>query len=153
MLRTFMSYWVWMLLVHMWCVCLYVHQILRKKLLIEPLKNELPIFLSIEIYLSNLFCIFLKTGFSCKAFDCDTYDHPLILSDQADIFITDTLKYFPEVESTVLISDIPIRIYRVLNFKNLVLCKTFMHFVYKKKTSEIFKKSSKIPLTYSHRWI
>ncbi len=35
-------------------------------------------------------------------------NHPLTSSDRAEIFTKDTLKYLPEVESAVLISDVSV---------------------------------------------
>ncbi len=117
------------------------HQIRHKKLSMESLKNQLLTLLGEKIHCSNLFYVFLKTSFSCKAPNCATYNLPWTSSDRAEIFTTDTLKYPPEVESGVLISDVSIRIYRVLNVKNFVLAKTFTYFFYKKKESEIFEKA------------
>jgi hypothetical protein len=117
------------------------HQIRHKKLSIEWLKNQLSTLLGEKIHCSNLFYVFLKTSFLCKAPNCDTGNHPLTSSDRAEIFTKDTLKYLPEVESAVLISDVSVRIYRVLNVKNFLLAKTFTYFFYKKKESEIFEKA------------
>jgi hypothetical protein len=75
-----------------------------------------------------------KIGFSCKALNCAQHTHtPLTLSDRAEIFITDTLKYHPEVKLAVLISDDCIRIYRVLKARNSVLARTFKYFFIKKE--------------------
>jgi hypothetical protein len=129
-----------MLLVYIPRVCRYDHQIRHNKLPIQPLKNEFSTFLYNEIYFSNLFCIFLKNRFSCKAFGCDTYEHPLTLSDRAEIFTTDTSKYPLEVESTVLISHDPIRIYTVLIPRKPGLARTFTYFFKKKEKVRFSKK-------------
>ena len=84
---------------------------------------------------------FSKTSFSPKRLIVTRTTPPLTSSDRAEIFTTDTLKYSPEVESAVLVSHLFIRIYRVLNVKNLVLAKTFTYFFYKKKESEIFENA------------
>jgi hypothetical protein len=62
-----------------------------------------------------------------------------MVSDRAEIFITDTLKYPPEVQLAVLISDDCIRIYRLLKAMNSVLTRTFRYFFIKKEGSEIFE--------------
>jgi hypothetical protein len=130
-----------MLLVHMPHACRYDHQIRHKKLSIESLKNQLSIFLGEKIHCSNLFYVFLKTSFLCRSPHCVTYDPPLTSSDRAEIFIANILNYRPEIESTVLISDVPILIYRVQNTENLVLAKTFTYFLYKKnKKVRVLKK-------------
>jgi hypothetical protein len=108
---------------------------------INELKNELSIFLCNEIHYSNLFCVSLKTSFWRTALNCATYDPPVTWSDWAEIFTIDTWKYPPEVELGVFISDLPIRIYRVLKARNPVLARTFRYFFYKKKESEIFEKA------------
>ena len=113
--------------------CRYNHQILHKKMSIESLKNQLSIFRGEKIYCSNLFYVFLKTSFSCTVPNCGTYNLPFISSDRAEIFTTDTLKYPPEVESAVLISDASIRICRVLNAKKPVFQRTFRYFFYQQK--------------------
>ena len=88
----------------------YDHQIRHKKLSIKSLKNQLSTFLGEKIHCSKLFCVFLKTSFSCKVPNCSTYNLPLTSSDRAEIFTTDTWTYPPEVKSTVFVSDFPIRI-------------------------------------------
>jgi hypothetical protein len=119
-----------------------------KKLSIESLST----FIGEKIHCSNLFYVFLKTSFSCKVPNCVTYDFLLTSSDRAEIFTTDTLKYPPEVESAVLFSNVSIRIYRVLNVKNLIMVKTFMYFFYKKKKVRFLKKL-KLTLRYSRRYL
>jgi hypothetical protein len=74
----------------------------------ESLKNQLSTLLGEKIHCSNLFYVFLKTSFLCKAPNCDMGNHPLTSSDRAEIFTKDTLKYLPEVESAVLISDVSV---------------------------------------------
>ena len=56
----------------------YNHQIQHKKLPKGSLKNQRSTFLGEKIHSSNLFCVFLKTSFSGKASNRDTYDPPLI---------------------------------------------------------------------------
>ena len=119
----------------------YDRQIPHIRLSIGSLKNQFSTFLSAKIHWSNLFYVFFKTSFSCKAPNCATYNRPLTSSDRAEIFTTDTLKYSPEVKSAVLVSDVSIRFYRVLNIENLVLTKTFTYFFHKKRESEIFGKA------------
>jgi len=126
---------------------------IKKNLSIELLKNQLSTFLAAKILCSNLFYIFLKTSFSCKASHCATYNLTLTSSDRAEICTTDTLKYPPEVEAAVLISDVFIQIYRVLNVKNLVLAKTFTYLFHKKTRNWDFWKSSKLTLRYSRRYL
>jgi len=116
------------------------HQIRHKKLSIELLKNQLSTLLGEKIQCENLFYVFLKTSFSCKAPNCATYNLPLTSSDRAEIFTTDTLKYPVEVKSGVLISDVSIWIYRVLNVKNFVLAKTFTYFFIKKEKVRYLEK-------------
>jgi hypothetical protein len=76
----------------------------QHRLSIKSPKNELPNCISNDKLL-KLFYIFLEIGFSGKPQVWDTYNPPLISSDRAEIFTTDTLKYSPEVEFVVLISD------------------------------------------------
>jgi hypothetical protein len=130
-----------MLLVYTPHVCRYNHQIRHKKLSIKLLKNQISSFLGEKIHCSNLFCVFLKTSFSWKAFDCATYNPSLILSDRAEIFTTNTLKYSPEVKSAVLIFDQPIRIYRVFKPTNPGFWKTFPYFFNQNKESKTFEKA------------
>ena len=54
----------------------YDHHIRHKKLSIKSLKNQLSTFLGEKIHCSKLFCVFLKTSFSCKAPNCATYNLP-----------------------------------------------------------------------------
>ena len=91
-------------------------------------KAELSTFFDEKIHCSNLFSIFLKTGFSCVVLDCVTYDLPLNLSDRAENFTTAPPEYSLEVESAVLFSHISVRSYRVFNVKNRSLSKTFPYF-------------------------
>ena len=100
----------------------------------------------------SLFFVFLKTIFSSTVFNCGMDDLPLTSSDRTEIFTTDTLKYPPEVESSILISVASIRIRRVLNAKKPVFQRTFRYFFYKKKRKWDFWKSSKLPLRYSRRY-
>jgi hypothetical protein len=109
------------------------HRVRHKKLSIESLKNQLSTFLDEKIHGSNLFCVFLKTSFSCTAPNGVKYNPPLTSSDRAEIFTTDTLRYLPELKSTVLISDARIQLYRILKVRKSVLAKTFGYFFYKKK--------------------
>ncbi len=113
--------------------------IIKKNLSIESFKTHFQTFSVVKTQFCNLFCVFLKTGFSCRARTCATYNLPLTSSDRAEIFTTDTLKYSSGVESADLISQVSIEIYRVLNVKNLVLKKIFTYFFYTKKLS-VFKK-------------
>ena len=55
---------------------------------------------------------------------------PLTLSDQAEIFTTDTLEVGPEVKSAVFNLDPSIGIYRVLKNKTLSWPNTFTYFFY-----------------------
>ncbi len=82
---------------------------------------------------SNLFCVFLKNGFSSNALNCATDDLPLTLSDRAEVFTTDTSNYSPGVKLTVFVFDIFIRIYRLLKVKNQVLAKTLTYLFIKKR--------------------
>ena len=95
---------------------------------------------------------FSEISFSCKAPDCTMYNPALILSDRTEIFIADTVKYSPEVESAVLVSDVSIRIYRIPKVKNLVLGKTFRYFFIEKKVSEILEKAE-ITLRYDRKYL
>jgi hypothetical protein len=103
----------------------YDHQIRHKKLSMKSLKNQLSTFLGEKIHCSKLFRVFLKTNFSGKAPNCTTYNVALTSSDRAEIFTTYTLKYPPEVESAVLISDALIQIWRVLKARKPVFQRTF----------------------------
>ncbi len=88
----------------------------------------------------NLFYVFLGISFSCKALNCATCKPSLTLSDRAEIFIKDTLKYPPEVKLTVFIPDDCMRIYRVLKARNSVVTRIFKYSFYKEE-SEIFEKA------------
>ena len=124
----------------------------HNNLSIKSLKNQLSIFRGEKIYCLNLFYVFLKTSFSSTALNCGMDDLPLTSSDRTEIFTTDTLKYPPEVESAVLISDASIRICRVLNAKKPVFQRTFLYFFYQQKRKWDFWKSSKLSLRYSRRY-
>jgi len=116
----------------------------KNNLSIESFKTHFQTFSVVKTQFCNLFCVFLKTGFSCRAPNCATYNLCLTSSDRAEIFTTDTLKYSPVVESADLISEVSIRIYRVLNVKNLVLAKIFKYFFYNNKKKVRFLKKLKI---------
>ena len=71
---------------------------------------------------------------------------PFMLSDYAEAFTTDSPKHSPAVESVVLIFDVFIRIYKILNIGYMVLRKTSMCFFHKKKVrfSQTLKTTSEI---------
>ena len=96
-------------------------------------KTKFSTFLDEKFQCSNLFSIFLKTGFSRVVLDCVTYDLPLNLSDRAQNFTTAPPDYSQEVESAVLFSHGSVRSYRVFHVKNRSLSKTFPYFCYLKK--------------------
>ena len=74
--------------------------------------------------------------------NCVTYNRPLDLSDRAKNFIAAPLKYSPERESAVFISNISLRSYKVFNVKNLLLSKTVLSFFTREKESEVSRNSN-----------
>jgi hypothetical protein len=84
-------------------------------------------FLVQKIHCSNLFSVFVKISFLCKAPIYVTYNPLLISSNRDEFFTTNTLKYPLEIKPAVLISHSPIRIYRILKVKNLFLAKTMLY--------------------------
>ncbi len=104
-----------------------------------------------KIHCSNLFCVFVKISFLSKVSIYVTYNPLLISSNRDEFFTTNTLKYPLEIKPAVLISDSPIRIYRILTVKNLFLAKTMLYL--KKKRKWDCWKSSKLPLRYSRRYL
>jgi len=99
------------------------------RLCIESLKNELSTFLCNEKCFSNLFCVFLKTNLSYKATNFATHDLHQILRS-----------ILRRCKLSVFISDLPIRISKILRATTPVVSRTFTSFFIKGKKVRSLKK-------------
>ncbi len=122
-------------------VSLNHHRIRHTKLHIRLIKTNFQC-LSVSKIVPRLVLRFSRNYFFMQSALLYVVKTPLTLSDQAEIFNTNTLKYSPEVKLAFLIFDDCIRIYRLLKVRNSVLIRTFRYFfLLKKEGIEIFEKA------------